>query len=211
MKDDFCIIDFIKAEPILRNIYSDISTLDFNIFDLKKETNGNELFFMVHYLMTIENFYEKLSIDPEVYKRYALGIQSHYNDVTYHNKTHAADVTQTAYYFLKACSLSVKMQLSNLEMFSVLTATAIHDTDHPGFNNVFLINTKNKMALRYNDKSVLENHHVALAFDIMHHSENMRILDSFTDENYKRSRNLIIDLVLGTDMAKHFEELNSLT
>jgi len=93
MKDDFSIIDFIKAEPILRNIYSDISTLDFNIFDLKKETNGNELFFMVHYLMTIENFYEKLSIDPEVFKRYALGIQSHYNDVTYHNKTHAADVT----------------------------------------------------------------------------------------------------------------------
>lgn len=49
-------------------------------------------------------------------------------------------------------------------------AASVHDTDHPGYSNVFLINTKNKMALRYNDKSVLENHHVALAFDIMHHS-----------------------------------------
>ena len=52
-------------------------------------------------------------------------------------------------------------------------AAAVHDTDHPGYSNVFLINTKNKMALRYNDKSVLENHHVALAFDIMHHSHDM--------------------------------------
>lgn len=56
-------------------------------------------------------------------------------------------------------------------------ASSIHDTDHPGFSNIFLTNTKNKMALRYNDISVLENHHVALAFDIMHHSADMRVLD----------------------------------
>ena len=74
MKGDFSITEFIRSEPILRNIYSDIETLEFNIFSLKKETNNNELFFMIHYLMTIENFYEKLNIDPEVFKRYALGI-----------------------------------------------------------------------------------------------------------------------------------------
>ena len=59
----------------------------------------------------------------------------------------------------------------------MIIAGMVHDTDHPGYNNLYLVNSKNKMALRYNDKSVLESHHVALAFDIMHNSEDMRILD----------------------------------
>lgn len=64
---------------------------------------------------------------------------------------------------------------------------AIHDTDHPGFSNLFLINTKNKMALRYNDSSVLENHHVALAFDIMHHSNDMRVFENLIPDDYKKA------------------------
>jgi hypothetical protein len=89
-------------------------------------------------------------------------------------------------------------------------AGSVHDTDHPGFSNIFLVNTRNKMALRYNDISVLENHHVALAFDIMHHSQDMRVFDPLSPEDFKKARDLIINMVLGTDMSKHFSSLDYL-
>jgi cAMP-specific phosphodiesterase 4 len=52
-------------------------------------------------------------------------------------------------------------------MMSYILAGACHDVDHPGVNNLFLIESRDKLAIRYNDVSVLENHHVAFSFDTM--------------------------------------------
>ena len=52
-------------------------------------------------------------------------------------------------------------------MFSYIIAGASHDVEHPGFNNIFLIESKDKIAINYNDSSVLENHHAATVFNIL--------------------------------------------
>jgi hypothetical protein len=54
-----------------------------------------------------------------------------------------------------------------VEMMSYILAAACHDVDHPGVNNIFLIESRDKLAIRYNDISVLENHHVATTFDVL--------------------------------------------
>ena len=56
-------------------------------------------------------------------------------------------------------------------MMSYILAAACHDVDHPGVNNIYLIESRDKLAIRYNDISVLENHHVAITFDVLQ-SEN---------------------------------------
>lgn len=48
-----------------------------------------------------------------------------------------------------------------------LLSAISHDLGHPGVNNPFLINTLDKLAIRYNDKSILENMHVAKAYQII--------------------------------------------
>ena len=53
------------------------------------------------------------------------------------------------------------------EVLSLLLAAAIHDFDHPGYTNNFLVTTGHKLAILYNDRSVLENHHVASAWQLM--------------------------------------------
>ena len=60
-----------------------------------------------------------------------------------------------------------KCDLDNWDMMSYILAGACHDVNHPGFNNPFLIEKKDDIAIKYNDISVLENFHVATTFEIL--------------------------------------------
>jgi hypothetical protein len=82
------------------DILSQVENLDFNIFELKTISGGNELVLIANHLMEINEFYEKLNIVKDKFRKYSVAIQKMYNPVSYHNKTHAADVAQTSYYFL---------------------------------------------------------------------------------------------------------------
>jgi len=57
--------------------------------------------------------------------------------------------------------------LSDLNLMAGLISCIICDVGHPGVTNSFLINIKHLKALRYNDKSVLQNHHLAIGFKIL--------------------------------------------
>jgi len=50
---------------------------------------------------------------------------------------------------------------------SYIIAGACHDVGHPGVSNVFLIEKKDEIAIRYNDSMVLENFHVATTYEIL--------------------------------------------
>jgi hypothetical protein len=65
------------------------------------------------------------------------------------------------------CEYYEKANLDLIDLAAILIGGACHDHEHPGFNNAYLIETKNEIAIRYNDISLLENHHVASTFAIM--------------------------------------------
>ena len=132
-------------------------------------------------------------------------IQSGYRDITYHNKTHAADLTQTCYSFLTQGNMMEIAAIDDMQLAAIIIGGSIHDYDHPGFNNVYLIETNDELAFKYNDVSVLENHHLACSFAILK-EEPFDIFKNFSDLDFKAMRKLLIQLVLSTDMAKHFNE-----
>lgn len=78
----------------------------------------------------------------------------------------------------------------------------------PGRGNAFLINTRQSLALLYNDQSVLENHHVALAFQLtLQQSNNVNIFARLSRDEFVAIRQAVVDMVLATDMCRHFEYL----
>eukprot|EP00061_Rhincodon_typus_P016650 g44977.t1 len=72
----------------------------------------------------------------------------------------------------------------------------------------YQINARTELAVRYNDISPLENHHCAVAFQILSQPE-CNIFANVDPEVFKQIRQGIITLILATDMARHGEILDS--
>merc|ERR1719471_1540385 len=137
-----------------------------------------------------------------------LTLEDHYlKEVPYHNSTHAADVTLSMNSLL--CTPALECVFTPLETLSAIFASAIHDVDHPGLTNQFLINTSSELAIMYNDESVLENHHLAVAFKLLQNPD-CDIFVNLTKKQRQTLRKMVIDMVLATDMSKHMSLLADL-
>ena len=88
-------------------------------------------------------------------------------------------------------------------------ASSMHDVDHPGTTNQYLVATSSELALMYNDESVLENHHLAVAFKLLQLPE-CDILAGLSAKQRSSFRKMVIDMVLATDMSKHMSLLADL-
>ena len=115
-------------------------------------------------------------------------------------------MAHTVYYFCIQCDFLNVGKLTDLELGTMILAGACHDFEHPGLNNNFLAETRDDMAIFYNDQSVLENHHVAASFKLIK-QEPFNIVANFDSVQYKAFRTHMINMILGTDMAKHFSSL----
>ncbi|EFX75430.1 hypothetical protein DAPPUDRAFT_306811 [Daphnia pulex] len=94
-----------------------------------------------------------------------------------------------------------------LELMALYTAATMHDYDHPGRTNAFLVTTLAPQAILYNDRSVLENHHAAAAWSLFLSDPRFNFLVHLERAEFKRFRYLIIEAILATDLKRHFEIL----
>lgn len=99
--------------------------------------------------------------------------------------------------------------LTDLEIFATLVAALIHDYEHTGTTNNFHVMSGSDTALLYNDRAVLENHHISSAFRVLK-DEECNILQNLSRDEYRELRTLIIDMVLATDMSFHFQQLKNM-
>ncbi len=100
------------------------------------------------------------------------------------------------------------ISLSLSKVFSAILAAGAHDVGHPGVTNQFLMATQSPLAILYNDQAVLENHHAATTFKLMLTPE-YNVLASLSPSDQHTCRAMIIEMIMNTDMARHFQFLNN--
>lgn len=122
----------------------------------------------------------------------------------YHNFKHAIAVLNNVYSLLRTTILS--QYFSKIGIAALMFSALMHDIEHTGRNNLFEINTFSKLAVRYNDNSILENHHCARAFKILEEKEQ-NIFQNMHQSEYPTFRNYVVKAILSTDIKKHFPEL----
>merc|ERR1719329_441842 len=95
--------------------------------------------------------------------RFVEVVASRYRPNPFHSFRHAVDVTQGISCLLRWLQEAQPTMLSDLQVVAALLAAMVHDTDHPGVMNNFLVATRHPLAVLYNQQSVLENHHISTA------------------------------------------------
>ncbi|KAG5442912.1 cAMP-specific 3',5'-cyclic phosphodiesterase 4B [Clonorchis sinensis] len=185
-----------------------LDTWGADIFEIDRLSDGHALTTTAYRIFQKRDLLRTFSIDPATLVRYLLKVEANYHpDVPYHNALHAADVTQTSHFLLQAEPL--EDVFSDLEILAVIFASIVHDVDHPGLTNQFLINSGHDLALQYNDSSVLENHHLYVAFKLLNQPD-CDIFSSLGVKKRQTLRRMVIELVLATDMSKHMSLLADL-
>ena len=58
--------------------------------------------------------------------------------------------------------------LNKVHQLAAYWSATVHDYEHGGLNNDFLIKTAHPLAITYNDISPLENHHLAASVRVIH-------------------------------------------
>uniref|UniRef100_A0A1I8F7B5 PDEase domain-containing protein n=1 Tax=Macrostomum lignano TaxID=282301 RepID=A0A1I8F7B5_9PLAT len=140
-------------------------------------------------------------------------IQDNYHQENcYHNATHPrrADVMQSSAYFLER--IRVKAALDEMDEAASLIGALVHDPGPSGQDQTPSSSTAGTGWLCCsNDVSVLESHHVSLAFQLNHPGRpRINIFKNLPPDEYKSLRQGIVDVVLATEMARHFEHVGKL-
>ncbi|XP_007439098.1 cAMP-specific 3',5'-cyclic phosphodiesterase 4D [Python bivittatus] len=195
-------------EDILAKELEDVNKWGLQVFKIAELSGNRPLTVIMYTIFQERDLLKTFKIPPDMLITYLMTLEDHYHaDVAYHNNIHAADVVQSTHVLLSTPALEAVF--TDLEILAAIFASAIHDVDHPGVSNQFLINTNSELALMYNDSSVLENHHLAVGFKLLQ-EENCDIFQNLTKKQRQSLRKMVIDIVLATDMSKHMNLLADL-
>nr|XP_057912073.1 high affinity cAMP-specific and IBMX-insensitive 3',5'-cyclic phosphodiesterase 8B isoform X2 [Doryrhamphus excisus] len=191
----------------IADMLADEECWEFNILDLEAATHKRPLTYLGLKIFTSFGVCDFLNCPEATLRSWLQLIEASYHSSnSYHNSTHAADVLHATAYFLR--KERVKSSLDQLDEVAALIAATVHDVDHPGRTNSFLCNASSELAILYNDTAVLESHHAALAFQLTVRDGKSNIFKNIERNQFRTLRQAIIDMVLATEMTRHFEHVN---
>ena len=191
------------------------SGFDANVLLLGQLTDSKPLSTLGSHLFERLGLVEAFSMDAAKLGAFLREVEKGYDDENpYHNRAHAASVLHMTHALLLHGGVAravgpgnwfraeehAAREAGKFETLACLLAAACHDFEHQGFTNQFLVETQDPLAVRYNDHHVNENHHVAGAFKVLL-DPAFNFLEAMPQGEFKRLRQLVVDLVIGTDMC----------
>ena len=139
--------------------------------------------------------------------RYVCEVATWYHPRPFHNFRHAVDVLLATSTLIRFIQVDHPEHFSDtLEVAALLVSALVHDTDHPGVMNTYMIATKHVVSTRTNAPedatpvAVLEHHHARVAIALLKRPE-LNFLSELPEADSKRFIDLIWQNVLNTDVT----------
>ncbi|XP_061586873.1 dual specificity calcium/calmodulin-dependent 3',5'-cyclic nucleotide phosphodiesterase 1A-like, partial [Cololabis saira] len=200
---------FSCPQKVLR-VLKRVDAWSFDVFALNEASGGHALKCVFYELLSRYNLINHFKVPPSALLSFLdlleVGYSKHQNP--YHNLIHAADVTQTIHFLL--FTTGIVHWLTEVELFAIIFAAAIHDFEHTGTTNNFHVQTRSDVALLYNDRAVLENHHISATYRLLQNGNDMDIFCNLSTEDWRELRGLVVEMVLATDMSCHFQQIKAM-
>lgn len=170
---------------------------DANLFE------GFGLFRVVFDICNEFEIFKEFKITSETLFRMLHSCRESYNNVPYHNFIHAVDVLQFATFIMR----KMKNDLTKFEILALIVSCLFHDANHDGFTNAYNVEAQTPLGILFKNQSVLETHHCTVCIDVISRRDSNVFKN--VDELSKMWQ-LVIDLILSTDMARHFDIMSIL-
>ena len=187
---------------IIHKLKNDLFNFEFNIFDFYDKYEKLDPFTLSSQIILNKYNLSKYSNSITIYN-FIKSIKENYSkNAIYHTEKHAIDMLQTLSMYISKSNIITYLDLNNIDIISLLISGLCHDVGHPGYNNDYQIKMFTDLSITYNDKSVLENYHISLTFQILK-NDNCNIFKILSKNEFSYIRKRMIDMVLSTDMSFH--------
>lgn len=168
---------------------NDFYSYEFNVYQSDDELT----YYFIR--MTMEFFQEcNLQVDMDTLARFTLSVRKGYRPVAYHNFSHAFAVAHSMCVIMKMASDIFTCE----EKIALYLSGIIHDIDHRGYNNAFMIKNKSPLSHLYST-STMEWHHFKQGVFILE-TEGHNVLSTLSVRQYKHVLELMEDAILATDL-----------
>lgn len=179
-------------------LLENVGKWDFDVFALTRLSGGRPLFYLAMHLFQEYELIQDFDLDiVKLMKFLNMTEDAYHFENPYHNSTHATDVLQALHCLLQE---EIFVCVTRREVLAAMLAAILHDVDHPGVNQAYLIKTSSYLASIHGKQSLLEHHHIQSARAIINESH---LLDHLGAVEKEAIMQLMDDLVLGTDFTQH--------
>ncbi|KAK9805235.1 hypothetical protein WJX72_007972 [[Myrmecia] bisecta] len=175
----------------------------FDVFALHESSPTECLSILAFWLLKQSGVIKRCALNEHRLAGFLRRVEAGYKPNPYHNRHHAASVIQTMHMLLHHGGLRQHGVADDFESLACYLAAAVHDFEHPGFTNEYLVKVEDDIAITYNDQAPLESHHLAAAFRLMQNPQ-FNFLADLCPVDRACVRSNIIDQVQSTNMLLHF-------
>ncbi|CAD8098278.1 unnamed protein product [Paramecium sonneborni] len=188
------------------NLQQKLLDYEFNLLNKKQFKNK---FTIVYNIFDMCEYGKQYPIKNKEFINFLTALKYKYNKTSnpFHNFTHGVNVMHGC--FLFAHHQKFGLYFNDLQRYAMTLGGLCHDVGHPGMNNLFQINAQTKLTLIYNDKSVLENHHIAVTYQLLA-LKQCDFLVALPRADKLMIRKYIVNNVLATDNQYHFKLSNDI-
>lgn len=181
-----------------------VNTIYFDAFEKTRE----ELIQSVIYIFNYHNLIKSNNIDAVKFSKLIYRIESLYKEVDYHNFVHAFNVFQMCHLIFMRTNATKFIGTFNSFLFFI--GAIAHDMGHIGLCNKALVSTRHTIALKYNLKSPLENHHVYLLANLLFDDPETGIFKEHSLKDKNIIHEILYELIIYTDMDLHHDFIKRL-
>jgi hypothetical protein len=195
---------YLESDTVFQNTlpqdFESVKKWNFEVLGVQRKDQPLYVYHMLKHFNHIERF----KVDLKIFAAFLQELFKNYNrnGNPFHNSDHGFSVMHASFYVLITAT-GAKM-FNDLEKFSILLSSLCHDVGHTGRTNMFEINSLSNLAIKYHDRSVLEQYHAALTFKILK-SESCNFLQNLPVDEFKSFRKFVIGNILATDLKEHFD------
>ncbi|KXJ16407.1 putative 3',5'-cyclic phosphodiesterase pde-5 [Exaiptasia diaphana] len=145
----------------------------------------------------------QVRVDFDTIVRFTIMVRKSYRNIPYHNWAHAFSVSHSIYVMLRKND-----SIPNIEKLFLYIAGVIHDVDHRGKSNAFMLQSNTPLANLYTT-STMEWHHFHQGIFILER-DGHNVFGNLNSSDYRKVLEGIQESILATDLATFFGNKNRL-